>query len=213
MSTHESFDTIEDQLSCEGAVLPRRTLDIAPLERFEAPPHLDGSTGTHRCKDTCCIDAADDVAAVEWWVWRTSNNETTARCRRSAMEKLLNWACFARGKAVSSLDEEDFVAFARFLAHPEPLHRWIGSRQPRESAAWRPFIKPLTGASRTIVLKHTASFIRWLSQQRYADLRFIYGKAAMDEGRPILAGDVPVTLHIPRWANFSFPEQAGAGDA
>lgn len=38
-------------------------------------------------------------------------------------------------------------------------------------------------------------------------------KAAMDEGRPILAGDVPVTLHIPRWANFSFPEQAGAGDA
>ncbi|MGN6143149.1 MAG: CAF17-like 4Fe-4S cluster assembly/insertion protein YgfZ [Mesorhizobium sp.] len=34
-------------------------------------------------------------------------------------------------------------------------------------------------------------------------------KAAMDEGKPILAGDAAVTLAIPDWASFRFPEQAG----
>lgn len=38
-------------------------------------------------------------------------------------------------------------------------------------------------------------------------------KAAMDEGRPILAGDVPVALSIPAWAKFTFPEQAGTEEA
>jgi len=38
-------------------------------------------------------------------------------------------------------------------------------------------------------------------------------KAAMDEGKPILAGDAAVTLAIPDWASFRFPEQAGAEEA
>jgi len=38
-------------------------------------------------------------------------------------------------------------------------------------------------------------------------------KAAMDEGKAILAGDVPVSLAIPAWASFTFPEQAGAEEA
>ncbi len=38
-------------------------------------------------------------------------------------------------------------------------------------------------------------------------------KAAMDEGKPIHAGDVVVTLSIPGWASFRFPEQAGAEEA
>ncbi|AEH89718.1 YgfZ/GcvT domain-containing protein [Mesorhizobium opportunistum] len=39
-------------------------------------------------------------------------------------------------------------------------------------------------------------------------------KAALDAGRPILAGDVPVTLIIPTWAKFSFPQETvGAEEA
>ena len=38
-------------------------------------------------------------------------------------------------------------------------------------------------------------------------------KAAMDEGKPILAGEAAVTLAIPDWASFRFPEQAGAEEA
>ncbi|WP_214475924.1 folate-binding protein YgfZ [Mesorhizobium sp. dw_380] len=32
-------------------------------------------------------------------------------------------------------------------------------------------------------------------------------KAALDASQPILAGDVPVTLAIPAWAKFSFPQE------
>ncbi len=43
-------------------------------------------------------------------------------------------------------------------------------------------------------------------------------KAAMDAGQELMAGDVPVTLSIPGWATFTFPEnaashQAGADEA
>ncbi|MBB6408073.1 YgfZ/GcvT domain-containing protein [Mesorhizobium sangaii] len=33
-------------------------------------------------------------------------------------------------------------------------------------------------------------------------------KAALDAGQPIMAGDVPVTVAIPAWAKFSFPQEA-----
>jgi len=33
-------------------------------------------------------------------------------------------------------------------------------------------------------------------------------KAALDAGQPIMAGDVPVTVAIPGWAKFSFPQEA-----
>ncbi|QKD06593.1 YgfZ/GcvT domain-containing protein [Mesorhizobium loti] len=33
-------------------------------------------------------------------------------------------------------------------------------------------------------------------------------KAALDAGQPILAGDIPVTVTIPAWAKFGFPQEA-----
>jgi folate-binding protein YgfZ len=33
-------------------------------------------------------------------------------------------------------------------------------------------------------------------------------KAALDAGRPIMAGDMPVTVAIPGWAKFTFPQEA-----
>jgi folate-binding protein YgfZ len=39
-------------------------------------------------------------------------------------------------------------------------------------------------------------------------------KAALDASRPIMAGDVPVTVAIPDWAKFTFPQEAvGAEEA
>lgn len=169
----ESADT-----SSNDGALP----NIAPLERLVVPRHLTGTDGTHRCKEPCLIDADDDLTAVLWWVQRTSNNDSTASSRRNAMDKLLNWAYFKRGKPVSSLSEEDFASFARFLARPEPMQDWVGSRCARDSASWRPFAKPLDGKARDVVLKHTASVVHWLGVQRYADLRFVYGKRAQEDG-------------------------------
>jgi folate-binding Fe-S cluster repair protein YgfZ len=38
-------------------------------------------------------------------------------------------------------------------------------------------------------------------------------KDAIDAGQVIMAGDVAVTLAIPGWATFTFPQQAGAEEA
>jgi len=38
-------------------------------------------------------------------------------------------------------------------------------------------------------------------------------KEAIDAGTPVLAGDVPITLAIPAWADFTFPEAAPADGA
>ena len=35
-------------------------------------------------------------------------------------------------------------------------------------------------------------------------------KAASDAGEKIMAGDVPVTLAIPAWAKFTFPQDAAS---
>jgi folate-binding protein YgfZ len=36
-------------------------------------------------------------------------------------------------------------------------------------------------------------------------------KDAVDQGEPITAGETPVTLSIPQWAKFTYPQQADAG--
>ncbi|MDG0854783.1 hypothetical protein [Roseateles puraquae] len=161
--------------------------DIAPLERFVTPPGLDGSAGAHRCAEHCLIGVDNDLAAIDWWVTQASSHETTAHSRRAVADKLLNWACFVKGKAVSSLDEQDFAEFARFLAHPQPLQRWVGARVSRTSMRWRPFAKPLVGSSRDNALRQVAALVHWLFEQRYADLRFSYGKTAMDDGTATVA--------------------------
>ncbi|QPF73979.1 hypothetical protein G8A07_14350 [Roseateles sp. DAIF2] len=190
MTNRESLDAgdeWDEEAAGEGGSQQLLPPDIAPLERFVAPAGLDGSNGTHRCGAACRIDANDDRAAIEWWITKTSIRQGSAVCRRAMADKLLNWACFVRGKAVSSLDEEDFVAFARFLANPQPLHRWVGARVPRTSAKWRPFTQSQMGSSRDATLRHLVVLTHWLSKQRYAELRFVYGKKDMDMGLATVA--------------------------
>jgi folate-binding protein YgfZ len=49
--------------------------------------------------------------------------------------------------------------------------------------------------------------------QGLAIVRIDRVKDAMDTGQTIAAGDVAVTLAIPAWATFTFPQQAGAEEA
>jgi folate-binding protein YgfZ len=49
--------------------------------------------------------------------------------------------------------------------------------------------------------------------QGLAIVRIDRVKDALDAGQPITAGDVTVTLAIPGWATFTFPQQAGAEEA
>jgi hypothetical protein len=200
MSIHQATEVREFQLNDLSEPRNRPLLGIAPLERFLAPPGLDGRDGKHRGVGTCHIEVNDDLGAIEWWVWKTSKNERTAQQRRAVMDKLVNWACLVRRKAVSSLDEEDFLAFSRFLARPEPQSDWISNCKCRGSPTWRPFTRGLSGTSHAAALVQTRALVSWLSKQNYAQLRFNYSKRAMDDGIATVAvrgANLPVKLVEP----------------
>lgn len=161
---------------------------IAPLETFVAPPGLCGARGGYRCPEKCRLDVANDVEAIRWWVFQASQNESTASSRRTAADKLINWSCFQRNKAVSALDREDFAAFSRFLSDPHPVDRWIQTdRVSRDCDRWRPFRRALSTTARVQMMRHVSALVRWLSQQRYADLRCPFGTRAMRDGLSVSA--------------------------
>jgi len=198
---------------------------IAPIESFVAPLGLCGSAGGYRCTDKCRLDVANDIEAIRWWVFQTSQNEVTAASRRTAADKLVNWACFDRNKAVSALDREDFAAFSRFLADPHPIDRWIqAGRVSRESDRWRPFRRALSTAARVQTMRQVASLVRWLGKQSYADLRCPFGTRDMKDGISVSAEmasafrsvriEEPLTIaewnHIRRTMNEFYPCESAA---
>jgi hypothetical protein len=157
---------------------------IAPIERFEIPLHLDGSIGDFRCAvDKCHIQVETDLEAIDWWLTRTSQTETTMTARRAAVEKLINWAIIVRKRAISSLTETDFAAFSRFLSDPQPAEKWIYPGQvPRASDDWRPFRRPLSAGARDGNMKQISALVKWMASVRYADLRCFVGVRAMNDG-------------------------------
>lgn len=157
---------------------------ISPIERFEVPLHLDGSMGDFRCAvNHCRIPVKTDLEAIDWWLTRTSQTETTMTARRAAVEKLINWAIIVRKRAISSLTETDFAAFSRFLSDPQPAEKWIYSGQvPRESDTWRPFRRPLSAGARDGTMRQISALVKWMTSVRYADLRFLFGARAMNDG-------------------------------
>lgn len=158
---------------------------IAPLDRFIAPPGLDGINGINRRVARHKSIAADtDIEAVRLWILSlTDVSESTVVSYRAAAEKLLNWSCFARGKALSSLDETDLHAFVEFLAAPFPTSDWIRRpRVPREFQDWRPFAGPLSLASVRLVLSVISLLFDWLRIVGYASMPSIPGARVVREG-------------------------------
>ncbi|MBP0438960.1 YgfZ/GcvT domain-containing protein [Tianweitania sediminis] len=72
---------------------------------------------------------------------------------------------------------------------------------------------PPTGTDITVAGRLVGSMGSGLGRHGLALVRIDKVKAAMDNGLAVTAGDVPVTLSIPGWAKFGFPEAAAdAGD-
>lgn len=157
---------------------------VAPLERFAAPSTLTGELGSHRlpCAD-CRVRVRNDRDAVFGWLANVATAGRTYDCYRSAAEKLLNWACFERRVALSSLENEDLLAFAAFLSAPAPGERWMCTRGTRrESNQWRPFCGPLSPVSRRAVMGAIASLFEWMAQQGYARMPIVSGLRCLRNG-------------------------------
>ncbi len=94
---------------------------------------------------------------------------TLASCRKEA-ERLLLWCVVQRGTALSDLTHEDLLFYQRFLADPQPAHRWVmapGQRPSRTSPQWRPFAGPLSPASQRQAMSILNALFSWLVEAGY----------------------------------------------
>ena len=54
----------------------------------------------------------------------------TQRAYRKEAERFLLWAIVHKGKALSSMNNEDCIEYREFLADPKPRSRWCGRPTP-----------------------------------------------------------------------------------
>ncbi|CAN5475763.1 phage integrase family protein [soil metagenome] len=165
----EAFFASHPQLTERARALApmQAATDVVPWEVLRLPQQLDGTQGAFRSpKSACTLDADNDYAAVQTWL---SLQESTAthRAYRKEAERLILWAIFERGRALSSLTVEDAVAYRAFLRRPLPAGRWIGPSQSRASPGWKPFAGPLSARSCAYALSVLGALFRWLMEQGY----------------------------------------------
>lgn len=156
-------------------------MGIVPIESFDLPSELNGSSGTNRAMAKSRIPSQDDHQAIMAWLGARASNENTQRAYRREAERLLLWAILERGQALSSLDIEGGTEYREWLAalgrtSPEawrwriPQENWIGKRNiPRWSPEWRPFEGVLALSSQRQAYTILKSMFEWLVKVRYLD--------------------------------------------
>lgn len=172
--------------------------DIRPLEKFIVPAELDGSNGLYRRPQAqCLLKATNDYQAILAWL-RSKHGLTpdqkaqlksrrrqrdigveqgmdwlqalshTQRAYRKEAERLLLWAITHKGKALSSMSNEDCTEYRDFLADPQPRGRWCGDRaRERWSPLWRPFEGPLSPSAQRHAVTILKNLYGFLVDQNY----------------------------------------------
>lgn len=121
----------------------------------------------------------------------------TQRAYRKEAERFLLWALFERGKALSSLNEADCVAYRAFLADPQPRERWCAARsRERWSPAWRPFAGALSPAAQRQAMVILNNLYEYLIRKNY-----VFGNPWADVAKP---GGTEPKLHTER--SFTFEQ-------
>lgn len=140
-----------------------------PLERLRVPETLDGRSGANRAGPdvVCQLAASNDLEAVQAWLAEFHDSPQTLRNYRKEAERLLLWALLERNKPLSSLTREDCILYENFLTDPQPQERWCGTKAPRFSPRWRPFLGPLQPASRKLAMLVINSLFSYLVKAGY----------------------------------------------
>lgn len=155
----------------ENASLAVLSPALAPIDRVQLPPELDGSFGANRATgNRPQIAATTDVAAIRAWLARFADTKTTFDNYRKEAERLLLWATVELGKPVSSLTHEDLLVFQRFLSDPQSAARWVmkgGRKVARSHPDWRPFAGPLSPTSQRQAIVILNTMFSWLVNAGY----------------------------------------------
>ncbi|WP_416047486.1 phage integrase family protein [Cupriavidus basilensis] len=206
-------------------VVPRGT-GLVPLDKLVVPAELDGRTGAYRRPQTQCLLAAhNDYEAVLAWLrakpglppaqvaklraqrrdlgsvpgpldWLQTLSHTQRAYRKEA-ERFVLWAILVRGKPLSSMANEDCLAYREFLAAPPA--DWCAPRsRERWSPVWRPFEGSLSPRAQGYALGVLNNLYRFLVDQNYLMGNPWHGIHVPREARPAL--DVGRSLTEDQWA-------------
>jgi len=144
--------------------------EVWPMEALLVSSELDGTNGHNRATNNRPqIAASNDMDAIKAWLARFADTKTTFDSYRREAERLLLWTVIELNKPLSSLTHEDCLIYQRFLADPQPAHRWIMPQRKvsRNDPSWRPFAGPLSPTSQrqSIVILNT--MFSWLVTAGY----------------------------------------------
>lgn len=114
------------------------------------------------------------------------------------------------------LDQTGGVGFAKGCYVGQEVvsrmqHR--GTARRRVLVASAPGPLPVPGTELTVEGRPVGTLGSVSGSKGLAIARIDRVKSAVDAGKAILAGDVPVTLAIPGWAKFTFPEDAASPES
>lgn len=149
----------------DGVELSPDSRQLVPLERIRLPADLSGHSGHNRATAFCQISARNDLEAIDAYLYRYRGNEKTLRAYRKELERFLLWSILVRGKAMSSVLQEDCEAYKDFLARPD--EHWIGPKAMRHGPHWKPFAGIPSAASQRYAVQALRSFFAWLVNVRY----------------------------------------------
>lgn len=147
-------------LPSNAALLPWDTAGHLPAVEL-------GDRGLFRNPEQSLISARNDLEAVSIWLANYADSPNTLAAYRKELERLLLWASETRGKPLSSLTTDDYLAYRAFLADPQPRERWCGPKVSRHDPRWRPFAGPLGERSVRQALAIINTLLTYLVSVRY----------------------------------------------
>lgn len=134
------------------------------------PAHLPAtSLGSPSLPSGTLTRAATDDELVALWLRRPNLSPRTVRNARKEAERFLFWIR-TRGLSLRTVAYEDLVAYAGFLADPQPAEQWIrAERYARTDPRWRPFCGPLAEVSQVQALVILKGMFRWARAAEYLE--------------------------------------------
>lgn len=122
------------------ALARSRGQELVPLQLLQVPDRLNGEAGVFRNPKGGSWNVFSDLEAIKRWLglYQAAGRVRTHEAYQRELERFYLWCIVERGKALSSIDTGDALAYQVFLGAIPPS--WITWRRvARTHRLWRPF--------------------------------------------------------------------------
>jgi len=143
-----------------------RSFALVALSELAIPEALSGRTGTFRSADANTLGAETDAEAIAVWLARHHERRRTQQLYTRIVERFYLWCLLVRRKPLSSVDEQDMMAYKAFLMAPPA--DWVQRRHTaRGSPEWRPLRGALSASTTRLDMSVIASLFSELHKAGY----------------------------------------------